>query len=1148
MRHKNRWRRLTALLLCAALQCILLAPVASAEEGVVHIRSQSDWEQLIQNCRLDTWSQGKTVVLDCDLTGIGAASIPTFGGTFDGQGHTIYGLRLSDEGDHQGLFRYVQEGAVIKNLSVSGVVTPDGTCSAVGGIAGVNSGTIMRCSYQGVVAAVNQVGGIAGVNEAAGQIINCTAKGSVTGEHYTGGIVGENYGTVTLCTNWAQVNTQQTDSSTELSELDLERLNSTENIPARMDTGGIAGYSKGILQSCTNRGLVGYPHIGYNVGGIVGRQSGYVDGCVNHGTVQGRKEVGGIVGQIEPYTLLKFQEDTLHSLLDELEVLNGLLVDTLDDTDASRQQLSAYLTAASDLTDSARQDASSMLDDVLNLGDEAVDTVNDLSARVSRVLDQSIPVVENLQDFSSQLGRAVRRLESGFAALESASESGSSAVSELRRGLKALGDASDQVESALGRIKAAAEALKDALGDSQETGAALAELEEAALALKQSLKQAEQAVGALVEALGGLENLPNWGETDPSELAEELEAVRSALAEMEQPAERLYQAVKNWAEAARYGAAQNLQQLGQTLREMAEAVGSISGSGSRIKTALEHLEKMGPHLEDAGEELQTAVGEIRSGLSAVSKGSGSLSSALDDLRDILKELSEEPELTLPKLDSAFREREDRLEETLDDLMTQFDGLRQTAQEGGDALSSNLRGITDQFQVIIQVLQDAQEEPEDEERVVDISEEDVSSITLGKVSGCTNYGDVDGDVNIGGLTGSMAIEFDFDPEDDITSQGSYSLNFQYLTRAVLSGGVNYGQVTARKNGAGGIVGRMGLGLVMGCQSYGDVESTRGEYVGGIAGISNAVIRDSWAKCTLSGSKYVGGIAGLGTEISGCGALVEIAQGTSYIGAIAGKAEGTLHQNYFVSSDLGGVDQISYAGKAEPLDYEDFLGLEGVPDAFQSFSITFLAQGETVDVVSFQYGGSISEEQIPQVPEREGFCGQWEDFDRQNLRFDIVVEAVYTPWLTAISSEDGAILAEGTFRPGSSLRVTQADGGTPPLGGGEELWGQWLVETGDDQSFTALRLAAPEGSGRVSLWVYDQQTGWRQLACTREGSYLRAEVSGQSALICVTQSQAGWLLWAVLACAAAALVVLLAVGVRRRKKQKPAPQQTEEKCRR
>ena len=71
-------------------------------------------------------------------------------------------------------------------------------------------------------------------------------------------------------------------------------------MPAGTDIGGIAGFSNGVIQSCKNVGNVGYEHMGYNVGGIVGRQSGYLDGCKNTGIVNGRKDVGGIAGQLEP--------------------------------------------------------------------------------------------------------------------------------------------------------------------------------------------------------------------------------------------------------------------------------------------------------------------------------------------------------------------------------------------------------------------------------------------------------------------------------------------------------------------------------------------------------------------------------------------------------------------------------------------------------------------------------------------------------------------------------------------------------------------------------------------------------------------------------------------------------------------------------
>ena len=63
------------------------------------------------------------------------------------------------------------------------------------------------------------------------------------------------------------------DNSDDDNNIQGSALNNT------IDSGGIAGLSTGIIQYCTNKGSVGYEHVGYNVGGIVGRQSGYVYAC-----------------------------------------------------------------------------------------------------------------------------------------------------------------------------------------------------------------------------------------------------------------------------------------------------------------------------------------------------------------------------------------------------------------------------------------------------------------------------------------------------------------------------------------------------------------------------------------------------------------------------------------------------------------------------------------------------------------------------------------------------------------------------------------------------------------------------------------------------------------------------------------------------
>ena len=106
---RNNVRRLLALVLVAAL-CLLCGAAAQPNATEIHIYSADDLVQLSKSCKLDTYSQGKTVYLDndVDLSGSDFVPIPTFGGMFEGQGHTVSGLELSGDASHMGLFRYVQ--------------------------------------------------------------------------------------------------------------------------------------------------------------------------------------------------------------------------------------------------------------------------------------------------------------------------------------------------------------------------------------------------------------------------------------------------------------------------------------------------------------------------------------------------------------------------------------------------------------------------------------------------------------------------------------------------------------------------------------------------------------------------------------------------------------------------------------------------------------------------------------------------------------------------------------------------------------------------------------------------------------------------------------------------------------------------------
>lgn len=298
-------------------------------EGAVTIRTTEEFLAFAQNCTSESYSKGRYFVLETDLNlqGTDFKPAPVFAGTFDGRGHAIIGLSVKENGSDLGLFRFVQQTGVVKDLQVYGTFTPRGSRTNIGGIAGTNRGTVENCSFSGEIMAHEALGGIVGYNEETGLIAGCENKAQLTGNLKTGGIAGYNEGRIEDCVNRGGVNTTgqevADDSDDQLSagSVGLEESIRVERVN---DAGGIAGLSLGYLKNCSNHGAVGYPHMGYNVGGIAGRQSGLIDQCHNFGTVQGRKDTGGIVGQFEPYVTVDYQEDMFGSLENQVDQLSDM--------------------------------------------------------------------------------------------------------------------------------------------------------------------------------------------------------------------------------------------------------------------------------------------------------------------------------------------------------------------------------------------------------------------------------------------------------------------------------------------------------------------------------------------------------------------------------------------------------------------------------------------------------------------------------------------------------------------------------------------------------------------------------------------------------------------------------------------------------
>ena len=122
-------------------------------------------------------------------------------GTFDGGGHTLTGLTISGGYEVAGLIGYLGSDGTVKNLALKNA-NVNGK-EYVGGIAGLNSGTITACSSAGGKVSGDSAGGIAGWN--GGTVTACWSTATVSGTN-AGGIAGINYsGGITACWSTASV-------------------------------------------------------------------------------------------------------------------------------------------------------------------------------------------------------------------------------------------------------------------------------------------------------------------------------------------------------------------------------------------------------------------------------------------------------------------------------------------------------------------------------------------------------------------------------------------------------------------------------------------------------------------------------------------------------------------------------------------------------------------------------------------------------------------------------------------------------------------------------------------------------------------------------------------------------------------------------
>lgn len=1086
MKPNKRSSRLLALALSLVLSLSLSLPaLAAGEDGIIYIHTAKDLCALSDSCAYDAWSRGKTVLLTADISlrGVDFEPIASFSGTFNGGGHTISGLTLTDSLSPAGLFLTLERGAFVHALKVEGQVAPGGTKEAVGGIVGRNYGTLEECSFFGVVKGESAVGGIVGRNEAGGLVANCTVSGSVSANRYTGGIAGYNLGTLRACINSASVNTANVDPTLSLDDLsidpassltDLVSVGAVESRNATSDTGGIAGYSSGSLLSCINRGAVGYPHFGYNVGGGAGRSDGFMDFCSNYGMIYGRKDVGGIVGQMEPYLHLSLRDDLIAKLRAELDKLNALVSSTLDDVDGANAALSTRLDSVSAYTNAAVDDADSLAGQTTDFIDKNIGSVNELADRADDVMEALPDILRSLEDAADESSDVISALE------------------QCNRDLEM--SAADRAQ------------------------------------LSRFSNDLQQQSGKLSDLAGQLRGYIENGDVD------------SALA---------------------------------CLADAADALSAMASDISGITAILtDYLQTAAPKAHD----------DIQQALDALGSTSDSLNSAMRRTRRLIEDLNTRDDLTFYPLGDGYQDTLDSLFTNLRSTMDELDALSDGLSADGSTLTADLRAVNDQMNAVVNLCLDIFVDMTDADAsdiFEDTSDENIDAVTFGKVRSCTNYGAVDADLNVGGIAGAMAIEYELDPEGD-QKESSSVFDRVYETKAVVQHCVNRGSISGKKDCIGGIVGEMDLGIVLSCEAYGSARSETGSYVGGIAGLSSAGIRSSWAKLTLSGKSSVGGIVGSGCEdtsssagsgctVTDCRSLVVVEDCDQFSGAISGRDLGVFRGNYFVSDVLRGIDRRSLSGQAEPMDYAAFCALDSVPEDFLSFTLRFVCDGRTLKTLRFDYGDSFDFSVFPSLTEQSGSYPVWDRTDLTDLRFDTVVTAEYTAYRASLQSDvqraDGrsVFFVEGEFNETDSLTAaaqTPDPNAFPQLADNRRtalknyfsflsertlpamtvyrsVAEQWeLSFPRDALAEHTIRYLPPEevSMDHCAVFVRRSDGTWQPVETTSMGSYLLFTAEGENVQLAVLTTAAVWWLWAIfLALIAAAVFFIVRVVHRKRRKK-------------
>ena len=414
--------------------------------------------------------------------------------------------------------------------------------------------------------------------------------------------------------------------------------------------------------------------------------------------------------------------------------------------------------------------------------------------------------------------------------------------------------------------------------------------------------------------------------------------------------------------------------------------------------------------------LGSAIDQIKGGGKRANKKLDKQLKKLEDLRDKLGELDDYLRSTYDSYEADLRRTSDDINARSDRIAAEMDTLSEGLKASDKTIRDQVDKIDDTTQKISETMKQGFEEAKDvlndsvtktkpDEIFEDISDSTDASVSMGTLTDCRNFGAVMANTNAGGIVGAIEIAEGSESDFEIVSVGQISMKYRSEKKALIIGCTNKGDISARNSYAGGIVGKADDGAVVSCNSFANVYSKDGSYIGGIAGKSGYTIRDCSAMVSVSGDDYLGGIAGYAKNIYGSRVDANLPKTLEKCGAVAGAVtdDADLADNIYVKNDVGAIYGSAENKSCRAVSYGELRQLDDIQKDFGKVKVTYV-DGDNSFKREYAYGTRLTKETLPELETDDDIVAYWDiDLDKP-IESNMIVEAVRVPWISTIATEE------------------------------------------------------------------------------------------------------------------------------------------------